>query len=79
MKTQLIAFIALLASSPAGASINTSADTALDIAPQPAAYRNQPAIQPDPKCGKPQKMMFILRDPAGAIVAMGIAEMPATC
>ena len=79
MKTQLIAFIALLASTPADASLNTSEDTSRDIAPQPAAYQKEPAPQPVLRCGKPRQMMFILRDPSGAIVAMGIAEVPATC
>ena len=79
MKTQLIAFIALLASTPAGASINTSEATPLDIAPQPAAYQSEPAPQVDSLCGEPRQMMFILRDSSGAIVAMGVAEVPATC
>lgn len=79
MKTQLIAIITLLASTPAGASINTSIATSLDIAPQPVAYDSEPSTKPDIGCGKPQQMLFILRDPSGAIVAMGVAEVPATC
>ena len=79
MKTQLIAFISLLAATPALASLNTAETTPLDIAPQPASYQREPAALPDFKCGKPQRMMFILRDPSGAIVAMGVAEVPATC
>lgn len=79
MKTQLIAIIALLASTPAGASIDTSAATSPDITPQPVAYASEPAIKRDIGCGKPQHMLFILRDPSGAIVAMGVAEVPATC
>jgi hypothetical protein len=78
MKTHFIALITLLASTPAGASINTSEATPLNITPQPVAYDNTQIVQPD-KCGKPQQMLFILRDPSGAIVAMGVAEMPATC
>lgn len=78
MKTQFISLIALLASTPAGASINTSVITPVDITPQPVVYDRAPVLQPD-KCGKPQQMLFILRDPSGAIVAMGVAEVPATC
>jgi hypothetical protein len=79
MKTPLIAIIALLASTPAGASIDTSEATSPDIAPQPAAYQSEPAPQPESKCGEPRQMMFILRDQSGAVVAMGIAEVPTTC
>ena len=79
MKTQLIAFVTLLASSPAVASINSSEVTPMDIAPQPAAYRSQTASQLEPHCGDTRQMMFILRDPSGAIVAMGVAEVPAPC
>lgn len=79
MKTQLIALIGLLASSPAGASINISESPVLDIAPQPATYRSEQAVEPDSVCGEPRQMLFILRDPSGSIVAMGVAEMPATC
>lgn len=79
MKTQLIAFIALLASTPAGAAINTAEATSLEIAPQPAAFMPEPTPQPVAKCGEPRQMMFILRDPSGAIVAMGVAELPAAC
>lgn len=79
MKTQLIALIALLSSTPAGASINTSIATPMDIAPQPAAYQAEPAIEPATDCGDPKQMIFILRDPSGAIVAMGVAQVPATC
>ena len=39
MKTQLIALIACLASTPVGASINASEDAPLDLAPQPATYQ----------------------------------------
>jgi hypothetical protein len=79
MKTQLIALIALLGSTPAGASINTSEATPLDIAPQPASYQKDPVPRVDSRCGEPRQMMFILRDPSGAIVAMGVAEVPVTC
>lgn len=79
MKTQLIAFLALLASTPAGASVNTAETAPLDITPQPAAYQEELATQPVSRCGKPQQMLFILRDPSGAVVAMGVAEVPATC
>ena len=79
MKTQLIAIIALVASTPAGASINTSETTPLDITPQPVAYNSAPAAEPDLRCGEPRQMLFILRDPSGAVVAMGVAEVPATC
>jgi len=79
MKTQLIALIAFLATTPVAAAINTSEDIPLDIAPQPAAYQAKPAPMPDISCGKPQQMLFILRDPSGAIVAMGVAQVPATC
>ena len=79
MKTLLIALTFLLASSPAGASINTSEATPLDMTPQPAAYRTEPATPPDSACGKPHEMLFILRDPSGAIVAMGVAEVAPTC
>ena len=79
MKTQLIAIITLLASTPAGASIDTSAATSVDITPQPVAYQSEPRVKPDVGCEKPQHLLFILRDPNGAIVAMGVAEVPATC
>ena len=79
MKTQLIAVTALLASTPAAASINTSEVTPLDIAPQPAAYQSEPAPPLNSLCGEPRQMMFILRDASGTIVAMGVAEVPATC
>ena len=79
MKTQLIALIACLASTPVGASINTSEDAPLDLAPQPATYHAAPAAIPDTSCGKPQQMLFILRDPSGAVVAMGVAQVPASC
>lgn len=79
MKTQLIAFISLLASTPALASLGTAETTPMDIAPQPASYQHEPSALPDSECGEPQQMMFILRDPSGAIVAMGVAEVPASC
>lgn len=79
MKTHLIAFISLFAATPAVASLNTAETTPLDIAPQPASYQQEPAAMPDSKCGQPQQMMFILRDASGAVVAMGVAEVPATC
>ena len=79
MKTQLIALIACLASTPVGASINTSVDTPLDMTPQPATYQAEPAAVPDAPCGKPQQLLFILRDPSGAVIAMGVAEVPASC
>jgi hypothetical protein len=79
MKTQLIALLTLFAATPAGASIDASDVPPLSIAPQPAVYQAEPAIEPATKCGAPRQMIFILRDPSGAIVAMGVAQVPATC
>lgn len=79
MKTPFIALITLLAANQAGASINASEATPLDMTPQPVAFDSEPAVEPLSSCGKPQQMLFILRDVSGAIVAMGVAEMPAPC
>jgi hypothetical protein len=79
MKTQFIALIALLAASPAGASVNTSEAMRLEMTPQPVAFDSDPAVEPISTCGRPQQMLFILRDVSGAIVAMGVAEAPAAC
>jgi hypothetical protein len=78
MKTQSIALITLLASTPAGASIDTSEFTPVDITPQPIIHDSVPLVQRD-KCGKPHQMLFILRDSSGAVIAKGVAEVPATC
>jgi hypothetical protein len=79
MKTSSIVLITLFAATPAGASLNTSDSTPFAVAPQPAAYRSEPHPVPDTTCAKPRKMIFILRDPSGSIVAMGVAQVPATC
>jgi hypothetical protein len=79
MKTQLIALIFLLASTPAGASINTAEATPLDMTPQPAAHSSEPVVPRHPKCGEAREMLFILRDPSGSIVAMGLAKVTPSC
>lgn len=79
MKTQLIALTFFLASTPAGASINTADTPSLDVTPQPAAFVSEPVVSTDATCGTPREMLFILRDPSGAIVAMGVAEVTPPC
>lgn len=79
MKTQLIALAFLAASSAADASINMSDDVTLALAPQPASFDAQPGATHDSVCGEPRQMIFILRDPSGAIVAMGVTEAAASC
>lgn len=79
MKTQLIAFMALFAPGIADASINTSEAMPLAIASQPATYQEEPFAAPDATCREARQMIFILRDPSGAIVAMGVARVPESC
>jgi hypothetical protein len=79
MKTQLIALAFLVASSPAGASINMSEGVPLAVTPQPVALDAQPVAIPEPVCGEPRQMIFILRDASGGIVAMGVAEVAPSC
>ena len=79
MKTQLIALAFSLASTPAGASVNGAEAPALDMTPQPAAFASEPAGRSENRCGEASRMFFILRDPAGGIVAMGVAEVTPPC
>lgn len=79
MKTQLIALMTLFAPDIAHASINTSEATPLAIAPEPATYQEEPFAEADAACPETRQMIFILRDPRGAIAAMGVAQVPESC
>jgi len=79
MKTQLLALVAALASTPALASLGTSEQVDQGISLQPAAFA-EPAPLPDTiSCGKPQNMMFILRDENGGIVAAAMVQVTPDC
>jgi hypothetical protein len=80
MRTQLTTtFFLLIASTPAGASINATEATPLGMDLQLAAFAGEPVAQADPACGEAREMLYILRDPSGAIVAMGVAEVTPDC
>ena len=79
MKTQLLALVAALASTPALASLGTAEQTGQGTALTPAAYA-KPAAKPAAlSCGRPQNMMFILRDENGGIVAAAIVQVTPDC
>jgi hypothetical protein len=79
MKTQLLALVAALASSPALATLGTSEDMDRGIAIQPAAYNERAAKPPPMKCGAPQNVLFLLRDESGAIVATAVVQVTPEC
>lgn len=79
MKTQLLALVAALASTPAFASLGTPDQMDQAGALQPAAYA-EPVLQPAAtSCGQPQNMMLILRDETGAIVARAVVQVTPDC
>lgn len=79
MKAQLAAIFLLLASTPARASVATSQSPELGVGIQPAALSSGPVAQPEVGCGPPVVMQFILRDPNGVVVAIGVADVPTRC
>lgn len=79
MKTPLLALVAVLASTPACASLGLPDQIDQASALQPATY-TEPAGRPVASdCGTPQKMMLILHDATGAIVGTAVVLMPSDC
>ena len=79
MRTLLLALPMLVSSTNAGASLNTSETTNIGVSIQPATFASEPAEVEDAKCGEPRRVLFILRDPSGAVVAMGAANVTLPC